>query len=312
MNERLSSLRDSSHTLVMGILNITEDSFSDGGRWLSASAAAEHGGQMASQGADIIDIGAESTRPGAVRVDPETEKSRVVTAVGNLADLRIPLSIDTTRSSVAAAALEAGASIINDVSGGQLDTEIPHVVAHSDCLYVVQHWRGWLSGGKPSGPDAPSSHYEQGVVPQVHAELMRQVDAVLAAGVDPEKIILDPGLGFSKPGPDLNIPLMRQLELFKREGYPVLIGASRKRFIADILKPHETDASDTGDAGAAGSDKGKNGSVAAAPSNERKDTATAVLSAFCEMEGAWAVRVHDVQKTVDALAVARTWKNSGR
>jgi dihydropteroate synthase len=291
----------------MGILNITEDSFSDGGRWLSASAAAEHGRQMASQGADIIDIGAESTRPGAVRVDPETEKSRVVTAVSNLSDLGIPLSIDTTRSSVARAALEAGASIINDVSGGQLDTEIPRVVAHSDCLYVVQHWRGWLTGGKPSGPDAPSSHYEQGVVPQVHAELMRQVDAVLAAGVDPEKIVLDPGLGFSKPGPDLNMPLMRQLELFKREGYPVLIGASRKRFIADILKSNETDA---GDAGA--SDRGRNGTVAAAPSNERKDTATAVLSAFCEMEGAWAVRVHDVQKTVDALAVARAWKNSGR
>lgn len=319
MDERLSSLRNSSHTMVMGVLNITEDSFSDGGLWLEASAAAEHGRQMVREGASIIDIGAESTRPGAVRVEEETEKARIVTAVNNLVGLGVPLSIDTTRASVASAALDAGALIINDVSGGQLDPEIPKVVAERGCLYVVQHWRGWLSGGKGGVPDAASSQYATGVVTEVHSELMRQVEAVLAAGVAPEQIILDPGLGFSKPGIALNIPLIKSLRELKNEGYPVLIGASRKRFITGILENETTPVAgvlERADAVASEAESeselesARVGISAAAVTTERKDTVTAVLSAFCALEGAWAVRVHDVQKSVDALAAARAWEGS--
>lgn len=282
MKTQLKNLRNPQSTLLIGILNITEDSFSDGGLWLDASAAAQHGQQMVEQGANIIDIGAESTRPGAVRVPEEVERTRIVTAVENLSGLGTPLSIDTTRSSVAQAALEQGAAIINDVSGGRLDPEIPHVVAHSDCLYIVQHWRQWLSGGGSNAPDSNSAAYEHGVVTDVYDELMQQVDAVLAAGVEPEQIIIDPGLGFSKPRVDLNLPLMTSLQKFRASGYPVLIGASRKRFIGAML---------TGE-----------------PDTARKDAATATLSALCALEGAWAVRVHNVEASRDALAVAHAWQ----
>ena len=146
------------------------------------------------------------------------------------------LSIDTTRASVALTALEHGAQIINDVSGGQLDRELPHVAAdHSDCLYIVQHWRGWLAGTTGNVPDADTSRYEHGVVNDVHDELMRQVDAVLEAGVQAEQVIIDPGLGFSKPGVEHNLPILAALDRFNAAGYPVLIGASRKRFVGSLL-----------------------------------------------------------------------------
>lgn len=224
----MKSIHDSDRTLVMGVLNITEDSFSDGGLWLDPANAKAHGEAMMKDGADIIDIGAESTRPGAKRVSEEDEQNRVLGAVDALIPEGAVLSIDTTRASVARMALEHGAQIINDVSGGQLDREVPHVVAeHAESLYIVQHWRGWLAGSAGDVPDADTSVYANGVVNDVYDELMKQVDDVLQAGVSPSQIIIDPGLGFSKPSVEHNFPLMVALERFNATGYPVLIGASR-------------------------------------------------------------------------------------
>ena len=296
----MKAIHDSQRTLVMGVLNITEDSFSDGGLWLAPEAAKAHGEAMMKAGADIIDIGAESTRPGAKRVSEAEstrpgakrvseadEKARVLGAVDALIPEGAVLSIDTTRASVALAALEHGAQIINDVSGGQLDRELPHVVAdHSDCLYIVQHWRGWLAGAAGNVPDADTSRYEHGVVNDVYDELMRQVDAVLEAGVQAEQVIIDPGLGFSKPGVEHNLPILAALDRFNAAGYPVLIGASRKRFVGSLLA----------------------GAGVTEPDMASKDNATAAISALCAEHGVWAVRVHDVAKSRDAVAVGNAWR----
>lgn len=284
----LQALHDASHTMVMGVLNITEDSFSDGGLWLDPAKAAQHGRDMMAAGADIIDIGAESTRPGAKRVSEEDELARITGAVA-LIPAGAVLSIDTTRASVAAAALDGGAQIINDVSGGTLDANLPHVVADHDCLYIVQHWRGWLAGSKGANPDQDTSVYEHGVLTDVHDELMRQVDDVLAAGVKPERIVIDPGLGFSKPSIEHNLPLLTGLETFRATGYPVLIGQSCKRFISAMLA----------EAGASG----ENG-----PTMDQRDDVTAALSALSAEHGAWAVRVHDVAKSRAAVIAGNTWR----
>lgn len=283
----MKSIHDSDRTLVMGVLNITEDSFSDGGLWLDPANAKAHGEAMMKDGADIIDIGAESTRPGAKRVSEEAEQTRVLGAVDALIPEGAVLSIDTTRASVARMALEHGAQIINDVSGGRLDREVPHVVAeHAESLYIVQHWRGWLAGSAGDVPDADTSVYANGVVDDVYDELMKQVDDVLQAGVSPSQIIIDPGLGFSKPSVEHNFPLMTALERFNATGYPVLIGASRKRFVGAALAD-------------AGIDK---------PNMDSKDNATAAISALCAEHGAWAVRVHDVEKSRDAVAIGNAWR----
>lgn len=283
----MKAIHDNTHTLVMGVLNITEDSFSDGGLWLDPAKAKAHGEAMMKAGADIIDIGAESTRPGAKRVSEEDEQTRVLGAVDALISEGAVLSIDTTRASVARMALEHGAQIINDVSGGRLDREVPHVVAeHAESLYIVQHWRGWLAGSAGDVPDADTSVYANGVVDDVYDELMKQVDDVLQAGVSPSQIIIDPGLGFSKPSVEHNFPLMVALERFNATGYPVLIGASRKRFVGAAL----TDA---------GIDE---------PDMDSKDNATAAISALCAEHGAWAVRVHDVEKSRDAVAIGNAWR----
>lgn len=283
----MKAIHDSDRTLVMGVLNITEDSFSDGGLWLDPANAKAHGEAMMKDGADIIDIGAESTRPGAKRVSEEDEQTRVLGAVDALIPEGAVLSIDTTRASVARMALEHGAQIINDVSGGRLDREVPHVVAeHSGSLYIVQHWRGWLAGSTGDVPDADTSVYANGVVDDVYDELMKQVDDVLQAGVSPSQIIIDPGLGFSKPSVEHNFPLMTALERFNTTGYPVLIGASRKRFVGAALAD-------------AGIDK---------PNMDSKDNATAAISALCAEHGAWAVRVHDVKKSRDAVAIGNAWR----
>lgn len=283
----MKAIHDSTHTLVMGVLNITEDSFSDGGLWLDPAKAKAHGEAMMKAGADIIDIGAESTRPGAKRVSEEDEQTRVLGAVDALISEGAVLSIDTTRASVARMALEHGAQIINDVSGGRLDREVPHVVAeHAESLYIVQHWRGWLAGSAGDVPDADTSVYANGVVDDVYDELMKQVDDVLQAGVSPSQIIIDPGLGFSKPSVEHNFPLMVALERFNATGYPVLIGASRKRFVGAALAD-------------AGIDK---------PNMDSKDNATAAISALCAEHGAWAVRVQDVEKSRDAVAIGNAWR----
>lgn len=283
----MKSIHDSDRTLVMGVLNITEDSFSDGGLWLDPAKAKAHGEAMMKDGADIIDIGAESTRPGAKRVSEEDEQTRVLGAVDALIPEGAVLSIDTTRASVARMALEHGAQIINDVSGGRLDREVPHVVAeHAESLYIVQHWRGWLAGSAGDVPDADTSVYANGVVDDVYDELMKQVDDVLQAGVSPSQIIIDPGLGFSKPSVEHNFPLMVALERFNATGYPVLIGASRKRFVGAALAD-------------AGIDE---------PDMDSKDNATAAISALCAEHGVWAVRVHDVEKSRDAVAIGNAWR----
>lgn len=284
----MKAIHDSDRTLVMGVLNITEDSFSDGGLWLDPANAKAHGEAMMKDGADIIDIGAESTRPGgAKRVSEEDEQTRVLGAVDALIPEGAVLSIDTTRASVARMALEHGAQIINDVSGGRLDREVPHVVAeHAESLYIVQHWRGWLAGSAGDVPDADTSVYANGVVDDVYDELMKQVDDVLQAGVSPSQIIIDPGLGFSKPSVEHNFPLMVALERFNATGYPVLIGASRKRFVGAALAD-------------AGIDE---------PDMDSKDNATAAISALCVEHGAWAVRVHDVEKSRDAVAIGNAWR----
>ena len=286
----MKAIHDSDRTLVMGVLNITEDSFSDGGLWLDPANAKAHGEAMMKDGADIIDIGAESTRPGvpgAKRVSEEDEQTRVLGAVDALIPEGAVLSIDTKRASVARMALEHGAQIINDVSGGRLDREVPHVVAeHSESLYIVQHWRGWLAGSAGDVPDADTSVYANGVVDDVYDELMKQVDDVLQAGVSPSQIIIDPGLGFSKPSVEHNFPLMTALERFNATGYPVLIGASRKRFVGAALAD-------------AGIDK---------PNMDSKDNATAAISALCAEHGAWAVRVHDVKKSRHAVAIGNAWR----
>ena len=274
-------------TYIMGILNVTPDSFSDGGKFNHMDAALAHAEQMIRDGADIIDIGAESTRPGAKRVSEEDEQTRVLGAVDALIPEGAVLSIDTTRASVARMALEHGAQIINDVSGGQLDREVPHVVAeHAESLYIVQHWRGWLAGSAGDVPDANTSVYANDVVDDVYDELMKQVDDVLHAGVAPSQIIIDPGLGFSKPSVEHNFPLMVALERFNSTGYPVLIGASRKRFVGAALAD-------------AGIDE---------PSMGSKDNATAAISALCAEHGVWAVRVHDVAKSRDAVAIGNAWR----
>lgn len=283
----MKAIHDSDRTLVMGVLNITEDSFSDGGLWLDPANAKAHGEAMMKDGADIIDIGAESTRPGAKRVSEEDEQTRVLGAVDALIPEGAVLSIDTTRASVARMALEHGAQIINDVSGGRLDREVPHVVAeHAESLYIVQHWRGWLAGSAGDVPDADTSVYANGVVDDVYDELMKQVDDVLQAGVSPSQIIIDPGLGFSKPSVEHNFPLMVALERFNATGYPVLIGASRKRFVGAALAD-------------AGIDE---------PDMDSKDNATAAISALCAEHGAWAVRVQDVEKSRDAVAIGNAWR----
>ena len=282
----LQALHDSTHTMVMGVLNITEDSSSDGGHHVAPVLGRLGRVQPQAAGADIIDIGAESTRPGAKRVAEADELARITGAVKTLIPAGAILSIDTTRASVAAAALSEGAQIINDVSGGTLDAELPHVVADHDCLYIVQHWRGWLAGSKGANPDQDTSVYEHGVLTDVHDELMRQVDGVLAAGVKPERIIIDPGLGFSKPGVEHNLPILAALDRFNAAGYPVLIGASRKRFVGSLLA----------------------GAGVTEPDMASKDNVTAAISALCAEHGVWAVRVHDVAKSRDAVAVGNAWR----
>ncbi len=212
---------------VFGVLNVTPDSFSDGGRWDHTAAAVEHGVALAAAGADVVDVGGESTRPGAHRVDAATEADRVLPVIRELQARGIRCSVDTTRAVVAAAALQAGASILNDVSGGLADPEMARVAADSGAPWILMHWRGH------SDVMAAEAHYEQ-VVHEVRDELLRQVDRALAAGVDERSLILDPGLGFAKNAAH-NWALLKDLSVLVDLGLPVLVGASRKRFLGELL-----------------------------------------------------------------------------
>ncbi|GAB6901101.1 dihydropteroate synthase [Kineosporia succinea] len=267
----------SSRTLVMGVLNVTPDSFSDGGRWLDPGAAVAHGLELRAQGADLVDVGGESTRPGAERVSEAEELRRTVPVVRALADQGVVVSIDTMRASVARAALEAGAVLLNDVSGGRWDTAMPALVAESGAPFVAMHWRGVQALGRAEHDLA--ARYDD-VVAEVGAELTRALDELVAAGVDPSQVVLDPGLGFSKNA-EHNWELLAHLDALAHLRRPVLVGASRKRFLGSLL---------------AGPD------AAPAPVEERDD-ATAAVSTLAALAGVWCVRVHAVRASVDAVRV---------
>jgi dihydropteroate synthase len=257
----------------MGVLNVTPDSFSDGGRYADLDAAVEHARQMCAEGAHVIDVGGESTRPGAERVDARTEADRVLPVIRALSAQGVAMSIDTTRAAVAAAALEAGAELVNDVSGGLADPDMARVVAEAGCPWVLMHWRGH------SRRMADLAGYDD-VVKEVSAELLERVDAAVAAGVDPDRLILDPGLGFAKR-PEHTWRLAAHLGDLIGLGFRVLVGSSRKSHLGRLL------------ADADGRDR---------PTDER-EAATIATTVLSVAAGAWGVRVHEVRGNVDAIKV---------
>jgi dihydropteroate synthase len=265
--------------VVMGVVNVTPDSFSDGGRYADLGAAVAHGVALHRDGADLIDIGGESTRPGAERVDAATEVARVVPVIRALAAAGVPLSVDTTRAAVAAAALAAGAAVVNDVSGGLADPGMAAVVADAGCPWILMHWRGH------SRRMLDLAVYDD-VVAEVKAELLERVADATRAGVAPEQIILDPGIGFAKKA-EHNWALSRHLDELVALGHPVLFAASRKSYLGRLL------------AGPDGEPRPVDG----------REAATLATSVLAVAAGAWGVRVHDVRATVDALAV---WDATGR
>jgi dihydropteroate synthase len=269
--------------LVMGVVNVTPDSFSDGGLWYGADAAIAHGLDLAAQGADIVDVGGESTRPGAQRIDEAEELRRVGPVVTELVRAGLTVSIDTMRARVAEFALAAGAQLVNDVSGGLADPDMPRLVAAAGVWYVVVHWRG-------HSQDMYARAAYADVVTEVRGELAQRVDAVVHAGVDPGHIVLDPGLGFGKRS-EHNWPLLARLaELGTLAGdtFPVLIGASRKGFLGKLLAAED----------------GTPGTLA------QRDQATVAVTALAAAAGAWCVRVHEVPPNADAVLVAAAWRGS--
>ncbi|NRH30613.1 dihydropteroate synthase [Rhodococcus sp. MS13] len=274
---------DPARMVVMGILNVTADSFSDGGQFLDRDAAIARGLELQRIGVDIVDVGGESTRPGATRVDPKLEADRIAPVIEELVAAGIRVSVDTMRASVAAAAIEAGAGIVNDVSGGRADPDMASVVADAGVPWILMHWRSagdYVHRGS-------ADHYDD-VVRDVRDELLSQVDLALKAGVDSSSIILDPGLGFAKNA-DHNWALLRALPEFNATRFPILVGASRKRFLGSLLSDPDGNPRPPGG----------------------RETATAVVSALAAREGAWGVRVHDAQASLDAIAVVDAW-NRGR
>jgi dihydropteroate synthase len=258
----------------MGVLNVTPDSFSDGGRFLDWDDAIEHGVAMWRRGADLVDVGGESTRPGASRVDADTEIARVVPVISALAGSGVRVSVDTTRARVADAALVAGATVINDVSGGLADPDMVEVAAQADVPWILMHWRGHSS-------DMDSLATYGDVVAEVRDELRHRVDRAVDGGVDAGALVIDPGLGFAKNA-EHNWALLRRLDVLQALGFPVLVGASRKRFLGSLLASKDGEPR---------------------PPGGRED-ATAAISALVAAAGVWGVRVHDVGRTLDAVAVA--------
>ncbi|WP_455680871.1 dihydropteroate synthase [Streptomyces clavifer] len=260
---------------VMGVVNVTPDSFSDGGHWFDTTAAIKHGLELAAEGADLIDVGGESTRPGASRVDEAEELRRVVPVVRGLASEGVTLSVDTMRARVAEQAVAAGAVLVNDVSGGLADPDMIPVVAAADVPFVVMHWRGFSESMN-------SRAVYEDVVAEVVAELRERMDSVIGGGVSPEKLVIDPGLGFAKDAAH-DLSLVAHLARLRELGRPLLVAASRKRFLGHVLA----------------------GDGAAPPPARERDAATAAISALSANAGAWAVRVHAVRATADAVRVAR-------
>jgi len=272
------ALTDLGRTLVMGVVNVTPDSFSDGGRWFTPGAAVAHGLGLIDDGADLLDVGGESTRPGARRVPVDEELVRVLPVIDALVARGATVSVDTTRARVAREAVRHGAAIINDVSGGLADEAMHGVVAQTGAVYVAMHWRGHADV-----MDTFDDYTD--VVTDVRRELAERVEALRAAGVRDDQVVLDPGLGFAKPGAS-NWPLLARLPELVADGFPVLVGASRKRFLGHLLAHPDGEP---------------------APPLAR-DGATAAISALAAAAGAWCVRVHDVKPSVDAVRVAAAWR----
>lgn len=265
--------------VVMGVLNVTPDSFSDGGRYTDLDAAVAHGVRLHDEGAHLVDVGGESTRPGADRVDPRTEVSRVLPVIRELTAAGVPVSIDTTRAPVAEAAVGAGAAVVNDVSGGLADPDMARVVRDAGCPWVLMHWRGHSRGMREL------ARYTD-VVADVRAELAQRVDDALAAGVAADRLVIDPGLGFAKTAAH-NWEISARLPELIDLGLPLLFAASRKSYLGRLLAAPDGTPRDT----------------------DGRSAATVATSVLAVAAGAWGVRVHDVRSTVDALAV---WSATGR
>jgi dihydropteroate synthase len=281
----LRGLPSEPRSLVMGVVNVTPDSFSDGGSWLDPAGAVAHGRELAATGADIVDVGGESTRPGARRIAEDEELRRALPVVTELAAAGICVSVDTMRASVAERALQAGARMVNDVSGGLADPAMVAVIAAAGVPYVVTHWRGHSA-------DMYRKAVYGDVVADVRAELGRRVQDVIAGGVDPAQIIVDPGLGFAKLA-EHNWALLASLPEISGLGgrgspFPLLVAASRKRFISRLL------------AGPDGELRPVTGT----------DDATVALTALTAAAGAWCVRVHEVPANADAVRVAARWRQA--
>ena len=278
--ENLTAPARAGRALVMGVVNVTPDSFSDGGRWITTDLAVAHGRQLIAQGADLLDVGGESTRPGARRVDPAEEQNRVLPVIRELAAAGIAVSVDTIHAATAAAAIEAGAVIVNDVSGGLADPAMAGVLAAAGVVYICQHWRG-----DPRTMDGLTD-YGGDVLAGVEAELRARLDHLADAGLADEQVVIDPGLGFAKTHEQSWRLLAATARLREDLRRPVLIGASRKRFLALAL-PDD---------------------VAADPL--ARDAATAATTALAAAAGAWAVRVHEVPASRDAVRTASLWKET--
>lgn len=264
---------------VVGVVNVTPDSFSDGGLWFDSAAAIEHGLALTASGADIVDVGGESTRPGARRVDAAEELRRVLPVVAELAASGSVVSIDTMHADVARQAVEAGATLVNDVSGGLADPAMVPFIAASGMPFVVMHWRG------PSADMQERAHYDD-VVADVRRELAQRIAVIVDGGVGADQLIVDPGIGFGKnPDTDDNWALLRHLDALLELGRPVFVGASRKAFLGRLLA--------TGDE--------------PRPPAQR-DHASSAVTALAAAAGAWGVRVHDVAADVDAVRVVARWR----
>lgn len=271
-------------TGIWGIVNVTPDSFSDGGRYLDVDRAVAHGLRLRDDGATVLDVGGESTRPGAERVGPDVEQQRVLPVIERLVAAGAPVSIDTINASTAAAAVRAGARIVNDVSGGLADPEMRAAVAESGADYAIGHWRGFSS-------DMYAHAEYRRTAREVAGELQERMGEAAASGIAPSRLIVDPGIGFAKAGSQ-NWDVLRGLDEIVSLGPRVLIGTSRKRFLAETLgRARDGDAEGAADV-----------------SEQRRDLATAVTSALAVRAGVWAVRVHDVASTRDALAIAHAWE----
>ncbi|HEU5355735.1 MAG TPA: dihydropteroate synthase [Actinocrinis sp.] len=273
-NRRVTGLPELDRCAVMGVVNVTPDSFSDGGRYFEPQDAIEHGTELLAAGADYLDIGGESTRPGAVRVSADEELRRIIPVIKALAENGAIISVDTMRAQVAREAVEAGARIVNDVSGGQADPEMIPFVASARVPYILMHWRG-------HSVDMNSRAVYGDVVAEVRRELAQSVARAVEGGIAPDRIVLDPGLGFAKTAVH-DWALVGHLDALHSLGRPLLIGPSRKRFLGRLLA-------------------GPDGEPRPAPD---RDVATIALAALVAAHGAWAVRVHAAAEAIDAVRVA--------